>query len=121
MPTIGYCGGCCGGWTDQTTEQLLAKLRDRLPDLVLRTTLITGFPGETAAEFEELVEFVQQQRFERLGVFAYSQEPETPAASLADQVSEATRAAAARSADDRATRDCISMERSPGRKETATS
>jgi len=70
------------------TENLLAKLRKQIPDLVLRTTLITGFPGETDEQFNELVEFVQQQRFERLGVFTYSYESDTPAAKLPDHLSE---------------------------------
>jgi ribosomal protein S12 methylthiotransferase len=70
------------------TEQLVAKLRRRIPNLVLRTTCITGFPGETQAEFEELCAFVADQRFERLGVFTYSFEPDTPAAKLPDQLSE---------------------------------
>ena len=64
------------------TETLLGRLRERIPGLVLRTTFITGFPGETQAEFEELLEFVQSQRFERVGVFPYSCEPDTPAARL---------------------------------------
>lgn len=71
------------------TEELLAKLRSRIPNLVLRTTLITGFPGETDDEFEELLEFVGEQRFERLGVFTYSFEPDTPAARLPDHLPEA--------------------------------
>jgi len=70
------------------TETLLAKLRERIPELVMRTTFITGFPGETDQQFEELVDFVQAQQFERLGVFTYSFEPDTPAAKLPDQVSE---------------------------------
>jgi ribosomal protein S12 methylthiotransferase len=70
------------------TEQLLAKLRSRIPNLVMRTTMITGFPGETDADFEEVVEFVREQRFERLGVFTYSLEPDTPAARLPDRVPE---------------------------------
>jgi ribosomal protein S12 methylthiotransferase len=70
------------------TEVLLAKLRRRIPDLVLRTTCITGFPGETDAEFEELLEFVAEQKFQRLGVFTYSFEPDTPAAKLPDHLSE---------------------------------
>jgi ribosomal protein S12 methylthiotransferase len=53
----------------------------------MRTTFITGFPGETEAQFEELVDFVEQQRFERLGVFTYSFEPDTPAARLPDHIS----------------------------------
>ncbi|MEX2111842.1 MAG: 30S ribosomal protein S12 methylthiotransferase RimO [Pirellulales bacterium] len=64
------------------TEALLAKLRQRIDDLVMRTTFITGFPGETDEQFAELVEFAQAQRFERLGVFSYSLEPDTPAARL---------------------------------------
>src|SRR3954470_10556294 len=64
------------------TISLLDKLRDRIPDLVMRTTIITGFPGQTDAEFEELEEFIAEQRFERLGVFTYSLEPDTPAAKL---------------------------------------
>ncbi len=70
------------------TEQLLTKLRERIPNLVLRTTCITGFPGETEAEFEELREFIAEQRFQRLGVFTYSFEPDTPAARLPDQLPE---------------------------------
>ena len=70
------------------TDELLAKLRDRISNLVLRTTFITGFPGETQEQFAELLEFVSRQRFERLGVFAYSIEPDTPAAQLTDHVSE---------------------------------
>ena len=60
----------------------------RFPNLVLRTTFITGFPGETDAEFDELVEFVAEQKFERLGVFTYSFEPDTPAAKLPDHLPE---------------------------------
>ncbi len=72
----------------QQTEQLLMKLRSRIPNLVLRTTFITGFPSETEPEFAELVDFVGQQRFERLGVFTYSFEPDTPAARLPDHLTE---------------------------------
>jgi ribosomal protein S12 methylthiotransferase len=68
------------------TEELLAKLRGRIEGLVMRTTFITGFPGETDEQFEELVDFVRVQRFERLGVFTYSFEPDTPAAKLADHL-----------------------------------
>jgi ribosomal protein S12 methylthiotransferase len=73
------------------TELLLEKLRKRIPNLVLRTTLITGFPGETEEEFEELLGFVREQRFERLGVFTYSLEPDTPAARLPDHLPEAVK------------------------------
>jgi len=64
------------------TEELLARLRAAIRGLVLRTTFIVGFPGETEAEFEELAQFVQASRFERLGVFPYSFEPGTPATRL---------------------------------------
>ena len=69
-------------------ERLLERLRRRIESLVLRTTLIAGFPGETDQQFEELLAFVRQQRFERLGAFAYCAEPGTPAAELDDQVPE---------------------------------
>jgi ribosomal protein S12 methylthiotransferase len=72
--------------TRAETEALLDKPRHRIPDLVLRTTFITGFPGETDEQFAELVEFVQRQRFERTGVFVYSLESDTPAAALPDRV-----------------------------------
>jgi ribosomal protein S12 methylthiotransferase len=72
--------------TRSETEALLDKLRSRIDNLVLRTTFITGFPGETDEQFEELVKFVQAQQFERMGVFTYSYEPDTPAAALPDHV-----------------------------------
>ncbi len=68
------------------TEALLTKLRTRIKDLVMRTTFITGFPGETDEQFAELESFVRAQRFERLGVFSYSFEPDTPAARLPNHV-----------------------------------
>ena len=68
--------------TREETERLLRTLRRRIPNLVLRTTLIVGFPGETQQQFEELVEFVRDRRFERLGVFTYSPEPDTPSFDL---------------------------------------
>jgi ribosomal protein S12 methylthiotransferase len=70
----------------EETERLLDRLRDRISGLVLRSTMIVGFPGETEAQFEELLQFVVRRRFERLGVFAYSREPDTPAARLPDHV-----------------------------------
>jgi ribosomal protein S12 methylthiotransferase len=70
------------------TISLLDKMRERIPNLVMRTTIITGFPGETQEEFEELGEFIAEQKFERLGVFTYSFEPDTPAAKLPDHLSE---------------------------------
>jgi ribosomal protein S12 methylthiotransferase len=71
-----------------TTEDLLARLRSAIPDLALRTTFIVGFPGETDAEFEELVAFARATRFERAGVFPYSFEPGTPATRLDGHLSE---------------------------------
>ncbi|SFI34454.1 30S ribosomal protein S12 methylthiotransferase RimO [Planctomicrobium piriforme] len=72
---------------DKTVE-LVGKLRERIPNLVLRTTFIVGFPGETDSQFEELREFVEETRFERMGVFPYSLEPGTPAVKLADHLPE---------------------------------
>jgi ribosomal protein S12 methylthiotransferase len=65
---------------------IITKLRKNLPDIVLRTTLITGFPTETEEEHEELLDFVKEMKFERLGVFTYSKEEQTPAAKLKPQV-----------------------------------
>ena len=65
---------------------LIQKLRDRIPNLTLRTTFIAGFPGETEAQFTELAEFANEIKFDRLGCFAYSQEDETPAADFPNQV-----------------------------------
>ncbi len=67
-------------------EEILGRLRSSIKDLVMRTTMITGFPGETDDDFSQLVEFVQQQRFEHLGVFTYSIEEDTPAARLPNRV-----------------------------------
>lgn len=68
--------------TPDGTREIVSKLRERIDDLVLRTTFIVGFPGETDEHFSELVDFVQEARFERLGVFTYSLEPDTPAARI---------------------------------------
>jgi len=70
------------------TEELLGKLRAAIPGLALRTTFIVGFPGETDAEFEEVLAFLKAQQFERVGVFTYSLEPGTPAARLPDHLPE---------------------------------
>ena len=64
------------------TETLLDRLQERIPDLVLRTTLITGFPGETDEQYKDLLNLVEERRFQRLGVFTYSLESDTPAARL---------------------------------------
>ena len=65
---------------------LMKKIRERIPGITLRTTLITGFPGETGEQFEELAEFINEVRFDRLGCFAYSEEEGTPAARMTDQI-----------------------------------
>ncbi|MDK2964837.1 30S ribosomal protein S12 methylthiotransferase RimO [Lacrimispora sp.] len=67
-------------------KEIVNKLRREIPDIALRTTLISGFPGETEEDHEELMEFVDEMEFERLGVFAYSAEEDTPAAEFPDQV-----------------------------------
>lgn len=72
--------------TREEVETLLAKLRKRIPGIVIRTTFIVGFPGETDADFEELKGFVEQQRFENAGVFAYSQEEGTVAGAMPNQI-----------------------------------
>ncbi len=69
-------------------RELVKKLRERIPDVIIRTTLLTGFPGETEEEFNKLCEFVKEMRFDRLGCFAYSQEEGTPAAKLDGQLDE---------------------------------
>ena len=71
----------------QITE-MIGKLRERIPDIALRTTMISGFPGETEEDHQELMDFVDEMEFERLGVFAYSAEEDTPAAGFAGQVPE---------------------------------
>ncbi len=67
---------------------IVKKLRREIPDICLRTTLITGFPGETGQDHEELLDFVEEMAFDRLGVFSYSQEEDTPAAEMPEQIPE---------------------------------
>lgn len=69
-------------------KEIVTKLRDEIPDIAIRTTLITGFPGETNEQHDELKEFVDEMEFDRLGVFTYSPEEDTPAADMPDQVAE---------------------------------
>lgn len=76
---------------EEQLREMVEKLRARIPDICLRTTLISGFPGETAADHEELYRFVNEMEFDRLGVFAYSQEEDTPAATMENQVDEAVK------------------------------
>jgi len=72
--------------TIEQAETLIGKLRSAMPDITLRTTMITGFPGETEQEFQTMVDFIQRVQFDRLGVFAYSREENTPAGQREDQV-----------------------------------
>lgn len=76
----------------KSIEELIEKLRTRIPGICLRTSLISGFPGETQEEFEELYRFVNETEFDRLGVFTYSREEGTPAAEMEDQIDEKTAA-----------------------------
>ncbi len=73
---------------ENTLRELIKKLRDNIPGVVLRTTLMVGFPGETEEQFTELAEFANDMRFERMGCFAYSQEEDTPAAEMDGQLDE---------------------------------
>lgn len=74
--------------TKEQLKEKIALLRREIPDIVLRTTLITGFPGETQEQHEELMAFVDEMEFDRLGVFPYSPEEDTPAASMKEQIAE---------------------------------
>ncbi len=75
----------------QQLIDIVCKLREEIPDIALRTTLITGFPGETKEQHQELLEFVDEMEFDRLGVFTYSPEEDTPAAAMADQIEESVK------------------------------
>ena len=74
--------------TKADLERIITEIRERIPDMVIRTTLITGFPGETKEDHEELMQFVADMAFDRLGVFTYSPEEDTPAAAMENQVPE---------------------------------
>ena len=74
--------------TSKELVEVIGKLRREIPDICIRTTLITGFPGETEEEHEELLDFVERMEFDRLGVFTYSQEEDTPAAAMPGQIPE---------------------------------
>ena len=76
------------GITREKTEELLDAIRQRIPEIALRTTLISGFPGETETDFEEMKGFVERSRFDRLGIFTYSHEENTHAYQLVDDVPE---------------------------------
>jgi len=81
------------GASGDETRRLVERIRQRIPGVVLRTTLLVGFPGETDAQFDELVEFVRRQRFERLGAFAYRREPGTASDGLEGHLPEAIKQA----------------------------
>lgn len=81
------------GTTGDTIRRRVAELREKVPNLVLRTTMLVGYPGETDADFAQLLDFVQEARFDRLGAFAYSREEGTPSHDLPDQVPEEIREA----------------------------
>lgn len=72
-------------------EEKIAKIREKMPDCTIRTSLIVGFPGETEEQFEELCDFVREIKFDRAGVFAYSKEEDTPAANFEGQIDEETK------------------------------
>jgi ribosomal protein S12 methylthiotransferase len=76
------------GTTHEKTNALLAKFREKVPDMAIRTTLIVGFPGETEEKFQEMKNWVKEQRFDRLGCFTYSHEENTTAFVLEDDVPE---------------------------------
>jgi ribosomal protein S12 methylthiotransferase len=76
------------GTNKDSTQKLIARLRRKIPDLAIRTTFIIGYPGETPVEFNELLEFIKEARFERLGVFTYSQEEGSAAAKLEGHISD---------------------------------
>jgi ribosomal protein S12 methylthiotransferase len=79
------------GITREKTEALVEEIRAKVPNIAIRTTLIVGYPGETKAEFQEMYDFVEKMRFDRLGVFTYSHEENTHAYSLNDDVTEKTK------------------------------
>lgn len=75
----------------QQLMDIVCKLREEIPDIALRTTLITGFPGETKDQHQELLDFVDEMEFDRLGVFTYSPEEDTPAATMPEQIEESVK------------------------------
>ena len=79
--------------TKQELKDVIARLRENISDIAIRTTLITGFPGETQEEHEEMLDFVDEMEFDRLGVFTYSAEEDTPAAAMPGQIDEAVKEA----------------------------
>jgi ribosomal protein S12 methylthiotransferase len=76
------------GITREKTEELVKQIRDKVPGIALRTTLIAGYPGETEADFQEMYDWVERTRFDRLGIFTYSHEENTHAYNATDDVSD---------------------------------
>ena len=74
--------------TRASVEALLAKIRQRIPEVTIRSTFIVGFPGETASQYQSLRDFIEQQRFDKVGIFTYSREEDTPAYDMPDQIPE---------------------------------
>ena len=74
--------------TYEQTVELIDKLRGRIPDVIIRTTFIVGFPGESQEDFQQLYSFLQDYKLDRVGIFAYSQEEDTPAAVMENQIEE---------------------------------
>lgn len=78
--------------TSGSIRSTISRLKEAIPDIHIRTTFITGFPGETEDDFDQLLQFAEEMEFARLGVFAYSQEENTPAGQMEEQVPEEIRA-----------------------------
>ena len=74
--------------TQEQMVERINKIREKMPDCTIRTSIIVGFPGETEEQFNDLYEFVKKVRFDRMGAFTYSQEEDTPAATMPDQIDE---------------------------------
>ena len=70
----------------ESIRKLIKKLRDQIPNVIIRTTVMVGFPGETEEDFNELYKFIEEARFDKLGCFSYSKEDGTPAARLKEQI-----------------------------------
>ena len=75
----------------KSIENLIKKLRKEIPDVIIRTTVMVGFPGETAEDYEELYKFVEKTKFDKMGAFSYSKEENTPAEKLKEQIHPATK------------------------------
>ena len=87
-----FFGPCTAPATENHLPRLISHIREKIPGVVLRTTLMTAFPGETQENFEELIDFVREIQFERLGCFIWSAEEDTPAFDLPDKVDPETAA-----------------------------